>query len=83
MSMTNIDIDASAERAAAAERAERMGSGRSALTIDEAAARIGIGRDGVYRAINEGLLRARKFGKRTLILARDLDAFLDSLPELA
>jgi excisionase family DNA binding protein len=48
----------------------------------EAAARIGIGRDGVYRAINEGRLRARKFGKRTLILAADLDAFLASLPTM-
>jgi len=63
--------------------AERMGPGRGALAIDEVSARIGIGRDGVYRAINEGQLRARKFGKRTLILATDLDAFLEALPDVA
>jgi excisionase family DNA binding protein len=51
-------------------------------SIDEAAALIGIGRDGVYRAINERRLRARKIGKRTLILAADLQAFLDALPTL-
>jgi excisionase family DNA binding protein len=52
--------------------------GRQAHSINEAAALIGIGRDGVYRAINERRLRARKYGKRTLILATDLQAFLDA-----
>jgi len=56
---------------------------RHVLTVDEAAKRIGIGRDGVYRAIREQRLRARKFGKRTLILSRDLEAFLEALPEFA
>jgi len=73
--MTHLDVSQ--------EMAERMGLGRGALTIDEVSARIGIGRDGVYRAINEGQLRARKFGKRTLILATDLDAFLEALPDVA
>jgi excisionase family DNA binding protein len=53
-----------------------------AHSINEAALIIGIGRDGVYRAIHERRLRARKFGKRTLILATDLQAFLDSLPTI-
>jgi len=62
---------------------QRMGHGRSALTVAEVMARTGIGRDGVYRAINDGQLVARKFGKRTLILTTDLDAFLEALPHVA
>jgi excisionase family DNA binding protein len=53
----------------------------AAYSINEACEVIGLGRDGVYRAISEGKLRARKFGKRTLILRGDLDAFLQALPE--
>src|SRR5262249_22627230 len=77
--MTNIDLPPKAER----PLAERMGLGRDALTIDEVAARVGLGRDGIYRAIREHQLRARKFGKRTVILANDLQAFLQALPEVA
>jgi excisionase family DNA binding protein len=56
--------------------------GRQAHSINEAAALIGIGRDGVYRAINEGKLVARKFGKRTIILDNDLREFLGALPRM-
>ena len=56
---------------------------RAAYTIKEVCALTGLGRDGVYRAINEGRLRARKFGKRTLILDPDLYGFLESLPTLS
>ena len=55
---------------------------RAAYTIKEVCALTGLGRDGVYRAINEGRLRARKFGKRTLILDPDLYGFLEALPRL-
>ena len=51
-------------------------------SIPETIERLGIGRDNVYRAIREGLLVARKYGKRTLILESDLEAFLKSLPRL-
>jgi excisionase family DNA binding protein len=53
-----------------------------AYSIPQVMARLGLGRDGVYRAINEGKLPARKFGKRTLITERDIQRFLDSLPRL-
>ena len=49
------------------------------LSIEEARAVTGIGKTKLYAAINAGQLKARKFGKRTLILRDDLNAFLASL----
>jgi excisionase family DNA binding protein len=39
-------------------------------------------RSKVYDEIKNGRLRARKLGRRTLILANDLSAWLASLPRL-
>ena len=50
------------------------------LTIQEACAFSGIGKTKLYEAINSGKLKARKAGKRTLILADDLRHYLSSLP---
>jgi excisionase family DNA binding protein len=55
---------------------------RVAHSIAEVCAATGLGRDGVYNAINAGRLTARKFGRRTVILDHDLRAFLDALPKL-
>jgi excisionase family DNA binding protein len=49
------------------------------LSIEEVRQATGIGRTKIYEAINSGKLPARKFGKRTVVLKDDLDAFLDSL----
>jgi excisionase family DNA binding protein len=49
-------------------------------SINAAAIRAGVGRSTVYAAINTGALRARKAGRRTLILDADLQAWLASLP---
>jgi excisionase family DNA binding protein len=54
----------------------------AAYSVMQIMARTGIGRDAIYREIREGRLPARKFGKRTLILASDLEAFLQSLPRM-
>jgi excisionase family DNA binding protein len=56
---------------------------REGLSISEASAMAGIGRTKVYEAITTGSLKARKCGKRTLILRDDLRSYLANLPEAA
>jgi excisionase family DNA binding protein len=51
-----------------------------AVSIAEAAAMAGIGRTKIYKAISEGRLKARKCGKRTLVLKNEFRQFLESLP---
>jgi excisionase family DNA binding protein len=51
-----------------------------AFRISEVCAKTGLGRTTLYAAIKSGALRARKCGRRTLILARDLDEWLGTLP---
>jgi excisionase family DNA binding protein len=53
---------------------------REGLSILEASAVAGIGRTKIYEAISEGRLKARKFGKRTIVLRADLQTFLSGLP---
>ena len=54
--------------------------GKLAYTIKEAV-EAGAGcRTKVYEAINTGVLKARKRGKSTVILAPDLAEYLESLP---
>jgi excisionase family DNA binding protein len=53
---------------------------REGLSILEACAVAGIGRTKIYEAISEGRLKARKFGKRTIVLRADLQTFLSGLP---
>jgi excisionase family DNA binding protein len=50
------------------------------LSILEACRVAGIGRTKIYEAIAGGSLKARKFGKRTIILRTDLQNFLSALP---
>lgn len=49
------------------------------MNIEEVREATGIGRTKIYEAINHGLLRAKKYGKRTIILREDLDDFLSNL----
>ena len=56
---------------------------REGLSVVEACSIAGIGRTKIYHAITTGALRARKLGKRTIILRSDLNEFLTSLPVIA
>ncbi len=59
-----------------------QGLPREAFSVDQVEGVTGIGRTKIYEAISSGRLKARKYGKRTLILKDDLRQFLESLPPL-
>jgi len=54
-----------------------------ALTVDEFCKAAGIGRTRAYAEIADGRLRPLKCGRRTLIPASELEAWLRRLPEVA
>ena len=51
-----------------------------AYAIDDVTMMVGVGRTKLYEAISSGQLRALKVGRRTLILATDLQNWLATLP---
>jgi excisionase family DNA binding protein len=53
-----------------------------AYSVPEAMLALGLCRDSIYRLIRDGRLVARKCGRRTLILASDLEAFAQTLPKV-
>lgn len=54
----------------------------SAYSVPEACHRLGVSKTTLYNLIREGDLPARKIGKRTIVLAADIDSFLSGLPTL-
>ena len=50
------------------------------VTIPEAVQMTGIGRSSLYKLFNQGRLVPRKQGKRTLVLVKDLEDYVNSLP---
>lgn len=54
-----------------------------ALSIEEAMSATGIGRTKIYELINSGQLKAKKIGKRTIVLKADLEEFLSNLQDYA
>ena len=49
------------------------------FSIKEVCELTGIGQTKIYDAINQGFLKAKKFGRRTIILKEDLETFLSNL----
>jgi excisionase family DNA binding protein len=59
-----------------------MTESRLAYGVSEAATVAALGRSTVYAAIRRGELTARKAGRRTVVLAADLEAWLKALPPI-
>jgi excisionase family DNA binding protein len=51
-----------------------------AVSVADAAKITGIGRSSLYRLIAAGKLSPRKLGRRTLLLQKDLEGLVESLP---
>lgn len=54
-----------------------------AVSPAAAAALLGVGRSSVYKLMKRGALMGRKAGRRTVILTRDIERYLEALPALA
>ena len=64
---------------AATDSVEAKGDG--AYTVDRFCEKYGIGKTKLYEEMNEGRLKARKLGKKTLIAFSEAERWLNSLPE--
>ena len=53
-----------------------------AVSVEEAALISGLGRTSIYGAVKSGALKARKAGRRTIVLKSDLQAWLAALPTI-
>ena len=53
---------------------------KSALTVRDVAREGAMSERQVYRLLKDGRLKARKLGRKTLIMSEDFRALLDSLP---
>jgi excisionase family DNA binding protein len=52
----------------------------AAHSVNTAAAMAGVGRTTIFAALKSGALKARKIGRRTVILDEELRRWLSSLP---
>jgi excisionase family DNA binding protein len=52
-----------------------------AVSITEACRLLGISERSVYKAMNAGKLKTKKYGHRTLVLRSEIDRFLNELPD--
>jgi excisionase family DNA binding protein len=53
---------------------------KAAFTMKEAGEALRVGQTKIYALIKTGELRTRKLGRRRLVLADDLNKFLEELP---
>lgn len=57
-----------------------MDDAKCAMSVEKAAKAAGVGRTILFEEIRNGRLSARKVGRRTIITADALEAWLKSLP---
>ena len=58
-----------------------MISDKKAHSVNELVKNTGLGKTNLYQLIKDGELKAKKLGKRTLVLDSDLNEFLNNLPD--
>lgn len=58
------------------------GTNTIGMTVAQFCASVPVGKTKAYAEIKAGRLKARKIGSKTVILARDAKAWLDSLPAM-
>ncbi|GLS29324.1 Helix-turn-helix domain-containing protein [Mesorhizobium albiziae] len=51
-----------------------------AFSVNELVCEIGIGKTKIYQEMRKGRIRARKSGRRTIVLASEVERYLRSLP---
>lgn len=56
--------------------------GNLAFSIETAAQVASVGRSSIYEELKAGRLKAKKVGRRTVILADDLRAWLEAMPAM-
>jgi excisionase family DNA binding protein len=59
-----------------------MGSERRAWSITETCQKVGVSRNFLLGQIQRGLLRARRLGRRIVILNEDLEAYLKNAEQV-
>lgn len=55
-------------------------AGLQLLSVDQALALLGVGRTSFYELVSQGRIAPVKLGRRTLVRAADLQAFIAALP---
>ena len=58
-----------------------MFENRGALTVDEFCGWASIGRSKFYKEVEEGRIRLRKVGRKSVVTVADALAWLENLPE--
>lgn len=58
-----------------------MTTTKAALTVDEFCGWANIGRSKFYQEVNEGRIKLRKVGRKSIVTLSDANAWLEDLPE--
>ena len=76
------DSSASEQSCADSDDKEQKIMQKLGYSIPEVVRLTSIGRSSIYEALASGRLKARKLGKRTIVLENDIADFLKALPSL-